>query len=103
MIDAAALAKTKSGVVVINISRGPIIDELALIDALKSGKVFAAGLDVFETEPGPIRAKLSALPNVFLTPHIASATMESRAGMAMRVLANLNAFFQTGAPVDRVI
>jgi lactate dehydrogenase-like 2-hydroxyacid dehydrogenase len=103
LIDAAAIEKMKAGVVVINISRGPIIDELALIEALKSGKIFAAGLDVFETEPGPIREELSALPNVFLTPHIASATMESRAGMAMRVLANLNAFFQTGAPVDRVV
>lgn len=103
LIDAAAIEKMKSSAVIINISRGPVIDELALIQALKTKRLFAAGLDVFETEPGPIREELRTLPNVFCLPHIASATWESRAGMAARVLANIDAFFETGAPVDRVV
>jgi lactate dehydrogenase-like 2-hydroxyacid dehydrogenase len=102
LIDADAIERMKPGAVVINISRGPIIDERALIDALKSKRIFAAGLDVFETEPGPIREELRTLPNVFCLPHAASATWESRAGMAQRVLANIDAFFETGAPIDRV-
>ena len=57
---------------------------------------------MFETEPDPIREELYALPNVFCLPHIASATWESRAAMAARVLANIDAFFETGAPLDRV-
>lgn len=102
LIGEAAIARMKPGAVVVNISRGPIIEELALIAALKSGRVFAAGLDVFETEPGPIREELRSLPNVFCLPHIASATLESRAGMAQRLLANIDAFFENGAPMDRV-
>ena len=92
----------KPSTVIINISRGPVIDEAALIAALKAKRIFAAGLDVFETEPDPIREELYALPNVFCLPHIASATWESRAAMAARVLANIDAFFETGAPLDRV-
>jgi lactate dehydrogenase-like 2-hydroxyacid dehydrogenase len=103
LIDAAAIEKMKPSAVIINISRGPVIDEMALIDALKSRRIFAAGLDVFETEPGPIREGLRALPNVFCLPHVASATLESRSAMAARVLANIDAFFETGAPVDRVV
>jgi glyoxylate reductase len=103
LINAEAISQMKPNAVIINISRGPIIDEAALINALKSNRLFSAGLDVFETEPGPIRQELRALPNVFCLPHIASATWESRAGMAARVLANIDAYFESGAPVDRVI
>ncbi|MBI1392287.1 MAG: D-glycerate dehydrogenase [Alphaproteobacteria bacterium] len=103
LIDDAAIALMKPSAVIINISRGPIIDELAMIRALKEGRLFAAGLDVFETEPGPIREELIALPNAYCLPHIASATMESRMAMAARVLENIDAFFATGAPRDRVI
>ncbi len=103
LIDADAIDKMKSTAVIINISRGPVIDELALIEALKSKRIFAAGLDVFETEPEPIRKELYSLSNVFCLPHIASATWESRAAMAARVLENINAFFDSGAPVDRVV
>lgn len=102
LIDKAAIETMKPSAVIINISRGPVIDELALIDALKTRRIFAAGLDVYETEPDPIRAELYALPNVFCLPHIASATWESRAAMAGRVLANIDAFFDAGAPLDRV-
>ncbi|MEM6537586.1 MAG: D-glycerate dehydrogenase [Pseudomonadota bacterium] len=103
LIDASAIEKMKPSAVLINISRGPIIDERALISALQEGRLFAAGLDVFETEPGPIREELRSLSNAFCLPHIASATMESRMAMAGRVLENIDAFFETGAPRDRVI
>ena len=103
LIDAAAIEKMKPSAVIINISRGPVIDEGALIEALKSKRIFAAGLDVFETEPAPIREDLYSLPNVFCLPHIASATWESRSAMAARVLANIDAYFETGAPIDRVV
>ena len=103
LIDAAAIETTKPSAVIINISRGPVIDEEALIAALKSKRIFAAGLDVFETEPAPIREDLYSLPNVFCLPHIASATWESRSAMAARVLANIDAYFKTGAPIDRVV
>lgn len=103
LIDAAAIDKMKPSAVIINISRGPIIDEEALIAALQSKRLFAAGLDVFETEPGPIRETLRALPNVFCLPHAASATFESRSAMAARTIANIDAFFETGAPIDRVV
>ncbi|WDI31154.1 D-glycerate dehydrogenase [Hyphococcus flavus] len=103
LIDASALQNMKSTAVIINISRGPVIDELALIDALKTKKIFAAGLDVFETEPGPIREELYILPNVFCLPHAASATVESRSAMAMRVLSNIDAYFENGVPIDRVV
>lgn len=102
LIDKAAIETMKPTAVIINISRGPVIDELALIEALKARRIFAAGLDVFETEPDPIREALYSLPNVFCLPHIASATWESRAAMAGRVLANIDAYFETGAPLDRV-
>lgn len=103
LIDAAAIEKMKTTAVIINISRGAVIDELALIDALKSGRLFAAGLDVFETEPAPIRKALYGLSNVFCLPHIGSATWESRSAMAMRLLANIDAHFQCGEPIDRVL
>jgi glyoxylate reductase len=103
LINAAAIEMLKPSAVIINISRGPVIDESALIEALKSRRIFAAGLDVFETEPNPIREDLYSLPNVFCLPHVASATWESRAAMAARVLANIDAFFESGAPLDRVV
>ncbi|MEE2691853.1 MAG: D-glycerate dehydrogenase [Pseudomonadota bacterium] len=102
LIDAAALQKMKPTAVLVNMARGPVVDELALIEALKEKRLFAAGLDVFETEPGPIREELRSLSNAFCLPHIASATMESRSGMALRLLANIDAYFETGAPLDRV-
>jgi glyoxylate reductase len=102
LLSAARLAMMKPDATLINIARGPVVDELALIDALASGRLFSAGLDVFETEPGPIRKALRDLPNAFCLPHIASATLESRRDMALRAFANLVAFDETGAPKDRV-
>lgn len=78
IIDAAAIAKMKDGVILVNTARGPLIDENALIDGLKSGKVAAAGLDVFETEPfDDPNHPLCRMDNVILTPHAAYRTAES--------------------------
>lgn len=77
MINSSAISKMKQGVIIVNTARGPIIDEHALTDALRSGKVGGAGLDVFETEPN-INPELIGMENVILTPHIASATWEAR-------------------------
>ena len=78
IIDAAAIAKMKDGVILVNTARGPLIDEAALIAGLKSGKVAAAGLDVFETEPfDDPNHPLCRMDNVILTPHAAYRTAES--------------------------
>ncbi len=87
---------------VVNISRGEIIDEEALADAIVSGKLAGAGLDVFENEPKP-NARLLAAPNVVLLPHMASATIESRIEMGERVIINVKMFADGHKPPDRII
>lgn len=85
LLDAAAFAAMKPGVVVVNTARGPIIDEAALVDALNSGQVGAAGLDVLEREPPDPDNPLLGLDNVILTPHVASATTRMRPTTRRRV------------------
>ena len=77
MVNKGAFDKMKKGVVVVNTARGPIIDEMDLVSAIRDGKVGGAGLDVFDNEPN-INPELVAMENVILTPHIASATVEAR-------------------------
>ena len=89
------------GAVVVNASRGTVIDDEALIGALKSGKLYAAGLDVFNNEPD-INPAYRELDNVFLMPHIGSATRETRDAMGFRALDNLDAIFSDREPGDRV-
>jgi lactate dehydrogenase-like 2-hydroxyacid dehydrogenase len=101
VINADTLARLPDRAILVNTARGGLVDEPALIAALESGKLFAAGLDVFETEPGGNPA-IAALPNVFLLPHIGSATEETRDAMGFRALDNLAAFFAGQAPADRV-
>jgi lactate dehydrogenase-like 2-hydroxyacid dehydrogenase len=84
-----------SGGFLINVSRGSVIDEAALVKALVDRRIAGAGLDVFEREP-EVPAALMALDNVVLLPHIASATRETRQAMADRVFDNLRAFFADG-------
>jgi len=78
----------KNGVIIINTSRGAIIHEQALVDALKSGKVKAAALDVVENEP-EVHPELRKMPNVTLTPHIGTCTFETRRTMEQLALENL--------------
>lgn len=101
VINARTLALLPERAIVVNTARGALIDEDALVDALRSGRLFAAGLDVFQTEPGGNPA-LAALPNVFLLPHIGSATEDTRDAMGFRALDNLDAFFAGQDPADRV-
>ena len=79
--------------IVVNISRGDSVDDDALIQALQSGRIFAAGLDVFAGEP-QFDPRYRILPNVFLTPHIASATVDTRNAMGFLVLDGLLAYEQ---------
>jgi phosphoglycerate dehydrogenase-like enzyme len=72
LIDAAAIAAMKPGIVLVNIARGIVIDEDAMIEALRSGHIAFAGLDVFRTEPLPDKSPLWDLPNVLVAPHSAS-------------------------------
>lgn len=77
MIDGAAIAKMKDGVRIINVGRGPLIDEVALVEALKSGKVAAAGLDVFEIEPLPVDSQLRQFEQCIFGTHNGSNTKEA--------------------------
>lgn len=77
LLNAAAFAAMKHGVVIVNVSRGPLIDETALIDALRSGKVAGAGLDVFEVEPLPSNSPLLAFEQCVFTAHAGSSTAEA--------------------------
>ncbi len=89
LIGREQLAKMKKSAVLINAGRGPVVDEQALIDALKDGTIHAAGLDVFEREPLPVSSELLQLRNVVALPHIGSATHETRYGMAKDAVDNL--------------
>lgn len=97
LVDAALLSALGPAGIVINIARGSVVNEPDLIAALRSGGIAAAGLDVFETEPR-IREDFLSLPNVVVTPHQASATVETRIAMGEAVLANLAAHFAGARP-----
>jgi len=91
----------KHTAVLINTARGPIVDEKALVDALKEGRIFAAGLDVFENEPA-LEKGLADLPNVVIVPHIGSATIETRTAMALLAAENAIAVLKGTEPPARV-
>ncbi|ANB12576.1 Gor1p [Sugiyamaella lignohabitans] len=101
IIDAGALSKCKDGVVIVNTSRGAIIDEKALVRALDSGKVSSAGLDVFEKEP-EIDPGLLSNENILLLPHVGTHAVEPRKEMELTVIRNLRSAFKTGKVVDLV-
>jgi len=85
----------------INTARGNVVDPEALIHALKNGEIAGAGLDVYPAEPAVPEALLD-LENILLLPHLGSATLETRVAMGMRVAENLQAFFSTQEPPDRL-
>jgi glyoxylate/hydroxypyruvate/2-ketogluconate reductase len=89
LIGANELQKMKRSAILINASRGPTVDENALVDALKNGTIRGAGLDVFEQEPLPADSPLLAMKNVVALPHIGSATHETRHAMARNAAENL--------------
>lgn len=89
LINTAALARMKPDAILINTARGGLVDEGALMAALRSGQLGAAGLDVFEHEPMPANHPLLTLPNVVIAPHIGSATLGTRSRMAQLAVDNL--------------
>ncbi len=89
LLDRAAIARMKPGAVLVNTARGGIVDEQALADALRSGSLFAAGVDVFGREPVEADNPLLDLPNVVLAPHIGSASQRTRERMAALAADNL--------------
>jgi lactate dehydrogenase-like 2-hydroxyacid dehydrogenase len=101
-LNAARLAKLPRGAIVVNAARGTLVDDDALVAALKSGHIAAAGLDVYANEP-MLHPGYRALDNAFLLPHLGSATVETRNAMGFRALDNLDAFFAGKTPPDRVV
>jgi glyoxylate reductase len=102
LIDARRLGLLGRHVYIINTSRGDLIDEAALADSLESGRLAGAGLDVFEHEPA-VDPRLLALPNVVLLPHMGSATLEGRAAMGEKVIANIRVWADGHRPPDQVL
>ncbi|MCF3649621.1 phosphoglycerate dehydrogenase [Synoicihabitans lomoniglobus] len=96
MIDEAALEKCKSGVRLFNCARGGIIKETALIAALKTGHVAAAGLDVYEDEPLAVDSELRSLPNVSLTPHLGASTAEAQAAVGVEIAEQITDVLKSG-------
>src|SRR5271169_535261 len=101
IVDREVLEALGPNGVLVNVARGTLVDEAALIDALTSGKILAAGLDVFENEPHVPEALLK-LDNVVLTPHVGSATVPTRLAMANLVVANLFSWMDGKGPMTPV-
>ena len=102
LIDARRIGLMRRHVYLINASRGGIVDEEALVDALEAGRLAGAGLDVWKHEP-QIDPRLLALPNVVMTPHMGSATYEGRMATGERVIANIRVWADGHRPPDQVL
>ncbi|MEP4335206.1 MAG: NAD(P)-dependent oxidoreductase, partial [Roseobacter sp.] len=99
LMNTERFALLPQGAVIVNSARGALVDEAALLDALAKDHVAAAGLDCFQIEPGGNPA-FSAHDNIFMLPHIGSATRQTRDAMGFRALDNLDAFFAGKTPGD---
>lgn len=102
LLNADTLNKLPDGAIVVNTARGALVDESALIAAIDSGKLAAAGLDCFSVEPGG-NPEFARYPNIFMLPHIGSATFDTRDAMGFRALDNLDAYFSGKVPGDRLV
>lgn len=102
LLNAERIALLPDDAVIVNTARGAVVDDDALISALQSGRLFAAGLDVFNNEPG-IHPGYRELKNTFLLPHVGSATRETRDAMGFRALDNLDAIMAGREPLDRLV
>ncbi|MDQ7990038.1 MAG: hydroxyacid dehydrogenase [Candidatus Dactylopiibacterium sp.] len=98
LLDATRLARVKPGAILINTARGGIVDEAAVADALRSGRLGGAALDVFQTEPLPAGSPLSGAPNLILTPHIAGLTEESNLRVSQLIAERVAAALRPEAP-----
>lgn len=101
-LDRRRLAMARDGVIVVNIARGDLVDDEALLEALESGKVRAAALDVFRKEPH-VDSRYLALPNVVATPHVGSATEEARRGMAATLCDAIETWQRGERPANQVV
>jgi lactate dehydrogenase-like 2-hydroxyacid dehydrogenase len=101
LLNAQRIELLPDDAVVVNAARGTVVDEQALIDALRRRRIAAAGLDVYKNEPD-IDPAFRELDNAFLLPHLGSATRETRDAMGFRALDNLDAIFAGREPRDRV-
>lgn len=102
LLNARRLKLMKRDAILVNTSRGEVIDEKAMADLLRQGEIAGAGLDVFENEPA-INPRLMKLPNVVLMPHMGSATIEGRIDMGEKVIINIRTHADGHVPPDRVI
>lgn len=101
LLNETTLKTMKSSAFLINAARGPVVEEVALINALKTGIIAGAALDVFEFEP-KIGPELGKLKNVVLTPHIGNATVETRAEMGRMAISNVEAVLAGNSPIHSV-
>ena len=101
LVNAEVIAKMKDGVILLNTSRGPVLDEAAVASALRSGKIAALGADVVSVEPIRENNPLLSAPNTYLTPHIAWAPKETRLRLMDVAADNLSSYLK-GSPVNVV-
>lgn len=102
LVNRAGIAKMKDGAFVLNLARGPLVDEEALLEAIDSGKLAGAGLDVFDPEPLPVSSRLRNHPLIIVTPHTAGVTVEGRERIEVMAVERVLAFFRGETPPDVV-
>ncbi len=101
IINEKTIKHFPDGAVISNSARGDMVDDNAMVEALKNGKIYALGLDVYNGEPD-IHPEYLTLPNVFVLPHLGSATKKTRTAMADLAISNIDEFFKTGKCKNKV-